>query len=241
MDGTPSRLEPGVVYLGPVSFDCVFPYVSVPIVSISRSVHNTRIERLWYDVTRGFGGKWKLFFLELEHSYGLEPERPQHIWLIHHLFLDAINLDAQDWCSAWNAHRLHLRGEPRASPRELFMFGMVRHGPRGLAAVTTPEDAHVEDLANYGVDWEALEDDTLMAHHFEHNPLPLASSERPFSTTEPPELSTVTCDPPRCPLSATQVARLNAHLQRHVDRSDRDMLARRLVWISALEFCNRYF
>ncbi|KAJ7433788.1 hypothetical protein FB451DRAFT_1064009, partial [Mycena latifolia] len=38
-----------------------------------RSVHNTRIERLWYDVTHGFGKKWKVFFLDLEANHGLNP------------------------------------------------------------------------------------------------------------------------------------------------------------------------
>ncbi|KAI0708301.1 hypothetical protein C8Q76DRAFT_627613 [Earliella scabrosa] len=203
-----------------------------------RSVHNTRIERLWYDVTKGFGGKWKVFFLELEQSYGLEPERPQHIWLIHHLFLPCINQDAQEWCQAWNAHRLHLRGEPRASPRELFMFGMVRHGPRGLQMQASADDTVVDDLVNYGVDWDVLEDDVLMRHHFEHNPLP--PPPRPFSSTEPPQLSDVTCDPPRCPLSAAQVAGLNAHLARRFDLTDRDMLVRRNLWSAALEYCNNH-
>ncbi|KAJ7752190.1 hypothetical protein DFH07DRAFT_745091, partial [Mycena maculata] len=38
-----------------------------------RSVHNTRIERLWYDVTHGFGKKWKVFFLDLETNHRLNP------------------------------------------------------------------------------------------------------------------------------------------------------------------------
>lgn len=63
----------------------------------SRSVHNTRIERLWYDVTHGFGEKWKKFFYLLESHHGLNPLAPAHIWLLHHLFLAAINEDAQEW------------------------------------------------------------------------------------------------------------------------------------------------
>ncbi|KAJ6526046.1 hypothetical protein B0H19DRAFT_1042286, partial [Mycena capillaripes] len=31
------------------------------------------IERLWYDVTHGFGKKWKVFFLDLETNHGLNP------------------------------------------------------------------------------------------------------------------------------------------------------------------------
>ncbi|KAJ7094476.1 hypothetical protein B0H15DRAFT_737069, partial [Mycena belliarum] len=36
-----------------------------------RSVHNTRIERLWLDWTQGVGLKWYDFFMSLEHNYGL--------------------------------------------------------------------------------------------------------------------------------------------------------------------------
>ncbi|KAI0368680.1 hypothetical protein BV20DRAFT_947886 [Pilatotrama ljubarskyi] len=64
---------------------------------INRSVHNTRIERLWYDVTRGFGAKWKAFFIELERHHRLDPTLPSHVWLLHHLFLPSINQDAVEW------------------------------------------------------------------------------------------------------------------------------------------------
>ncbi|KAI0716243.1 hypothetical protein C8Q76DRAFT_767470 [Earliella scabrosa] len=177
-----------------------------------RSVHNTRIERLWYDVTRGFGGKWKNFFMELEHSYSLD-----HIWLIHHLFLDVINADAQlEWAAAWlNAHRLEAPGSRRAS-REPSRALHVRN------------DTSRPARANYGVDWEVLEDETLMQHHFEHNPLPAPSHPlRPFSSTKPLELSTV---------PSSQVARLNSHLAFRVDRNDGDMHTRRLIWETSLVF-----
>ena len=56
-----------------------------------RSVHNSRIERIWYDVTEGFGGKWKDFFTDLEANEGLDVDNQAHIWLLHHLYLDDIN------------------------------------------------------------------------------------------------------------------------------------------------------
>lgn len=75
-----------------------------------RSVHNTRIERLWYDVTSGFGQKWKNFFADLETNCGLTPNIPAHIWLLHHLFLDAINQDAAEWVQMWNNHVIQIKG-----------------------------------------------------------------------------------------------------------------------------------
>ena len=205
-------------------------------------MHNTRIERLWYDVTQGFGAKWKSFFLELEHDHGLDVERTPHIWLVHHLFLAALNADAHDWAASWNAHRLHVPGERAASPRELFMFGMIRHGPRGIEHLIEPieEDLAEQDLAGYGIDWDVSDNPALMAHHLAHNPVPYAQS--PFGAqTTPVELSEVTCDPPLCPLTADQVRLLNTHLIHHCDLQSRDMHVRKITWMVALQLCTQMF
>ncbi|KAJ6531693.1 hypothetical protein B0H10DRAFT_1861097 [Mycena sp. CBHHK59/15] len=126
-----------------------------------RSVHNTRIERLWYDVTHGFGHKWKKFFIELEVHEGLNPRLTAHIWLLHHLFLDSINHDAQEWASAWNSHNLQIRGEHTRSPRDMFLFSMLQDGPRGLERVVEPVDEVVEEISTYGIDWDVADDSTL--------------------------------------------------------------------------------
>ncbi|KAG2030464.1 hypothetical protein BDR03DRAFT_936647 [Suillus americanus] len=65
-----------------------------------KSVHNIRIERLWCDVTRGFGAEWKDFFLGLEMHDGLDT-----------------NL---------GAHNL-IRDERQRSPRDMFFFGMLQN------------------------------------------------------------------------------------------------------------------
>ncbi|KAF7346893.1 hypothetical protein MVEN_01441500 [Mycena venus] len=49
---------------------------SIALAFDIRSVHNTRIKRLWYDVTHGFGQKWKRFFMDLEVHHGLNPLLP---------------------------------------------------------------------------------------------------------------------------------------------------------------------
>lgn len=77
---------------------------------LPRSVHNTRIERLWYDVTKGFGQKWKNFFIELETHYHLQAHNTAHIWLLHYLFKASIDQDAAEWVEAWNAHTMQLKG-----------------------------------------------------------------------------------------------------------------------------------
>ncbi|KAF5379472.1 hypothetical protein D9615_006551 [Tricholomella constricta] len=121
-----------------------------------RSVHNIRIERLWRDLTLGFSGKWWNFFQSLEVHDRLNADSASHIWLLHHLFLEAINEDAIQWAEAWNHHVLSQRGQRQRSPRDMFFFGMMEHGMRGLPGeVLEPE---VEDVAEFGIDWEMYDD-----------------------------------------------------------------------------------
>jgi hypothetical protein len=198
-------------------------------------VHNTRIERLWYDVTHAFGQKWKNFFLDLETHYSLNPQSPEHIWLLHHLFLEAVNQDAQEWASAWNSHHLQIRGERERSPRDMFVFSMLQDGPRGVQHLLTPPDERVDDLASYGIDWDVVDDQRLMNHFLRENPQDW-EDQNPFSFG-PANQSHVPCEPPDCPLSADQVIWLDDHLAGMVDLNARNMQMRRLVWEKALMLC----
>ncbi|KII88043.1 hypothetical protein PLICRDRAFT_112141 [Plicaturopsis crispa FD-325 SS-3] len=203
-----------------------------------RSVHNTRIERLWYDVTAGFGAKWKKFFQDLEANHGLNRSRPGHIWLLHHLFLEQVDQDAKEWASAWNSHRVRFspRDQHPRSPREMFMFGMVQEGPRGIQRFLVPPDEALpaEDVAGYGVDWEVRDDPAYMEHLLANNPHE-QEEDNPFSAaTTPASLSEVVCDDPRCPLTVGQVNFLNVQLRERFDITTRNMHARRMLWIDAL-------
>ena len=194
----------------------------------NRSVHNTRIERLWYDVTEGFGRKWKEFFYTLEDHHGFEVSDPSHIWLLHWLFLPAINADALAWAETWNSHKIQLDGERRSSPRQLFLLSSLKDGVRGLP----PQDEHPEGYTLYGVDWEANEDPRLMRHHQENN---LEDRERNTPHGQPDRVNEVVCEPPACPLSNEQVEELMARLTMVVDVESKDMSVRRVVWVMALE------
>ncbi|KAJ7026248.1 hypothetical protein C8F04DRAFT_966551 [Mycena alexandri] len=202
-----------------------------------RSVHNTRIERLWYDVTHGFGKKWKVFFLDLEANHGLNPTRPGHIWLLHHLFLASVNRDAQDWAEAWNSHQLTVRRQRERSPRDLFLFGMLREGPRGISAFLTAEE-DIEDINEYGIDWEVNQKPEIVAHLLENNPEERAggAGDDPFASASTPDnLSEVLCDPPNCPFTPMQLELLDQHLSTSVDLFSRNMNIRRSVWVRALD------
>jgi len=203
------------------------------IVFTSRSVHNNRIERIWYDVTEGFGGKWKDLFIDLEANYGLDVNSAAHIWLLHHLFLVAINNDATSWAETWNNHKLQIRGEPQQSPQEMFFFSMLEDGPRGLNDGPSQGgglERDGEDLTTFGIDWEEMDNERLMEHHYEHNP---PEFDNPFATS-PFTLSEVVCTPPDCPFPAEGVRQLNLHLSQVVDLTSHSMLVRRAVWVQAL-------
>ncbi|KAJ7603662.1 hypothetical protein DFH06DRAFT_1022002 [Mycena polygramma] len=209
-----------------------------------RSVHNIRIERLWCDVTRGFGRKWNNFFLSLEYSCGLRPDIEAHLWLLHHLFLDAINQDAQEWARTWNAHKIRFDTERTRSPEDLFFFGMIQNGLRGFEeAVQQPSldsDDDIDDLNAYGVDWEELNDADLMAHHTAHNEDQdeAFAETNPFVNEGPHRLSHVEVVEPSCPFTLNEVQQLNEHLAQSAHSLSRNMNSRRAVWLEALQFCS---
>ncbi|KAF8141042.1 hypothetical protein K438DRAFT_1911322 [Mycena galopus ATCC 62051] len=183
------------------------------------SVHNIRIERLWVDFTRGIGKKWADFFSDLELSHGLCVDRPAHLWLLHHLFLGPLNADAQEWVNAWNSHKITLANAPKRSPRDMFTFGLLEQGPCG-------EDA-VDDLAQFGVDWEAHGNPEIRAHHAENNPS-AGDEGHPFTGFSRPT----------CP-SIEQRDAMDRELAQIVDLTSHDMAVRKLVWKEALAICMR--
>jgi hypothetical protein len=186
--------------------------------TLNRSVHNSRIERLWYDVSEGFGRKWKEFFHILEDHHGLNPLDPSHIWLLHLLFLPAINLDALAWAEAWNSHKIQLDEGRRSSPKQLFSRSLWTDGLHGLP----PQDDHHEDYSLYGVDWDGIDQRQEILH-----------DEGNYN--EPDWVNNVVCDPPHCPLTDERVDGLMEQLAACVDIDSKTMDGRRVVWVQALE------
>lgn len=175
--------------------------------------------------------------MDLEANEGLDVNNPAHIWLLHFLFLGHINSDAVAWAEAWNNHKLQIRREHQQSPHEMFFFSMYEDGPRGLNGPRQHREVdrlEEEDIESYGVDWEDMDDEELMAHHHQHNPLRL---DNPLNIG-PPVLSEVECTPPDCPLSAESTLQLYWRLSRAVDVNSRSMLIRRMMWIEALHIFN---
>jgi hypothetical protein len=148
-------------------------------------MHNVHIEHLCCDLTTGFGFKWKLFFQGLKMNDGLNSDRDDHIWLIHHLFLPCINSDALEWAEVWNNHPIAMRDACQRSPKHMFLFGMVEDGPRGLPMFKEPIDEYMEDFSSYGVDWEDIDNPHIVGHHNIHN-APDISGHNPFLNLHTP-------------------------------------------------------
>jgi hypothetical protein len=196
------------------------------------------------DVTKGYGLKWKRFFKSLEASHGLRVSIPEHKWLLHYLFHEAINEDAQLWAQTWNSHKLQIQGERTRSPIDMFFFGMHQEGERGLQYMQPQRDNDsngIGNVAEYGIDWEAFEDESITLHLLENNPEERRSFSNPFtmlSSARPDILSSVVVDPPRgCPFDDAQLHELGQHLQTQVDLSSQSMVIRRTVWVEALAKC----
>jgi hypothetical protein len=203
---------------------------------IFRSVHNIRIERLWCDLTSAFGAKWKTFFQNLELHEGLDQNSDAHIWLLHHLFLGAINEDALEWAEGWNNHTISIRGERQRSPRDMFFFGMIQNGPRGLH----PMDDNINDVQSYGIDWDDYDNDNILEHHREAN-LTDNPEDNPFISNRPERMTQVSVDEPGCPLTEAQIIYLDSELNSLPYIHSHNMESYRLVWISAIHICEHIF
>jgi hypothetical protein len=59
---------------------------------------------MWVEVGTQFARAWRAFFYRLEERHLLDRSNKEHLWLLHHLFLNDINLDCKEWQEDWNSH-----------------------------------------------------------------------------------------------------------------------------------------
>ena len=196
-----------------------------------RSVHNIRIERLWVEVGRIIVAKWKPFFESLEDYYGLRLDSAAHLWLLHHLFLDQLNHDIQGWAEHWNSHVMRLKGQKNRAPRDMFLIGLRKR--LAVDDVVREEDG-VEDVGQFGIDWDSLEDEELIRELRERG-------ENPFDDYAPDHMNEVPCEAPDCPLTGLQVEELDNILQEELDRDMDEVAVRRAIWICGLSWCRDLF
>ncbi|KAJ7650340.1 hypothetical protein FB45DRAFT_730216 [Roridomyces roridus] len=173
------------------------------------SIHNVRIERLWVDVTAQIGATWGNHFMLLELHHGLNVNNSHHIWLLHFLFLPTINDQLTLFVGAWNEHRIQMRRGPSRSPADLFGFDSLVHGVRGHALEA---ELTVKELEVYGVDWEALNNDSLLESNRTNNTNDTDTSSWVGQVGVPQHLNEVPVEAPSGPFGPADMAALEARI-----------------------------
>ncbi|KAJ7602094.1 hypothetical protein DFH06DRAFT_1024231, partial [Mycena polygramma] len=155
------------------------------------STRNTRIERLWVEVGTQFARRWRGFFTRLERMHGLKHSSSHYLWLLHHLFLDEINFDCQEFQAEWNLHPLGGIRNKGQSPSDIRFISETEHGvdedQPGVHPTILEEYYGVqEDLDE---EWEDIDDMIAddQTRDVRHEPVEVPSHNGPFN----PELEAV--------------------------------------------------
>ncbi|KAJ3965215.1 hypothetical protein EV361DRAFT_974035 [Lentinula raphanica] len=199
-----------------------------------KSVHNVRIERLWVDVSNYISQNWNDIFTRLEMHHQLDVNNPNHIWLLHYLFINTINESLAFWVEGWNCHRISQRrgGGPARSPEDMWGFDMLAHGLRG-----DPVDQYTmtdAELEVFGVDWEGLRDNDLL-RSLRRNYAHEEGSNTWLGRGGPPEhLNEVRVDPPSGLMTAHEIQPLDVLLLTFPCRYNETDVVN--IWHSALVY-----
>ena len=87
-----------------------------------KSMHNTRIERLWRDVYEAVLSSWYIYFRGLEEQGLLDPKNDLHLYVLHYIYTPVINEMLSAFVGMLNNHKLRL--ENHKTPIQLFIIGM---------------------------------------------------------------------------------------------------------------------
>ena len=88
-----------------------------------KSVHNTRIERLWRDVYTAVSSTFVSTFEYLEEDGIFHPDNSTDLYCLHYVFIPIINARLEGFKQAWNHHPLSTEGNQ--SPIQLYARGSI--------------------------------------------------------------------------------------------------------------------
>ena len=88
-----------------------------------RSVHNSRIERMWRDVFQSCIILFYNIFYHLEGLDILDVGNEVHIFCLHYIYLPKINHSLRMFQQAWNNHPM--QSESGLSPEQLWLQGLA--------------------------------------------------------------------------------------------------------------------
>lgn len=115
-----------------------------------RSVHNSRIERLWRDVYYGVIQTFYSLFYYLEEQELLDTESERDLFALHYMYIPRINQALKEFTAAFNHHGL--RSERSWSPLQIWTNGALRMDSNGRNLLQRSHDDEFIDSAIYGID-----------------------------------------------------------------------------------------
>lgn len=117
------------------------------------SKFNTRIERMWRELHQRCMMPYKKLFQELEQD-GLDTENQVHMFSLHYMFLQRMNVSVDNFCMAWNNHKV--TGE-EATPLGILELRADLFPDPPLFNDHGDDDAGVDDDEEEGVHVEPIE------------------------------------------------------------------------------------
>lgn len=143
------------------------------------SVHNSRIERLWRDISQSVSSSYKAIFLNLEDAGALNPDNESDLFSLHYIFLHRINASLSQFQLGWNNH-------PLSTENNFFPLQVYTAYAQGS---TLFDEEHVDPFT-YGVDPDpssdiGSEDEGHVVVPQIHIPLSQASLQQLHATIDP--------------------------------------------------------
>ena len=140
---------------------------------------------------------------------------------------------------------MQIPGQGTKSPADLRWFSMLQHGARGFIPSTSSfqpieETLGVDEVSEYGIDWNAYQDTRIQNHHTSNNlgdPFP----RNPFVSHQPGTFNMVNVDESRCPFTDDELNTFTYNLDLIPEeiRSSWQMIHRKELWIQALDICKQ--
>ncbi|XP_074662297.1 uncharacterized protein LOC141914869 isoform X1 [Tubulanus polymorphus] len=116
-----------------------------------RSVHNSRIERLWRDVYESVLPFYQIFY-HLEDLDILDPASDLDLYILHCVYPKKVNQLLSEFAELWNNHKI--RTARNKTPLQLFIIGM--HQLRGTNNLIASENFQQNVSDTFGQDPEGL-------------------------------------------------------------------------------------
>ena len=116
-----------------------------------KSIHNTRIERLWRDVMNSVIQTFYDLFIHLENHNLLDINSEIDLLCLHFVFVPRINKALNEFRDAYNNHGV--RTEKHWSPHQMWVNGMINKNNESSNVVRSVMDTTLgnQDLAVQGV------------------------------------------------------------------------------------------